>query len=145
MNRLKKPWLWLVVFFMAVGSVFAVRYLVSPYPPSKPGTGVVIGKLDQSSQISPGYNAQDLYLARLLEGSQPDSPPIITFTYSSDPHTVWHDSEGKFAFTDVPSGIYVFIIWNPGVSFVIEPPEGGVIKVTVDADKTTDIGTITLR
>jgi hypothetical protein len=58
---------------------------------------------------------------------------------------VVHEPDGKFAFTNVPPNTYALIIWTPVGGFPLEPPERGFIKVVVEADKITDLGTIVLR
>lgn len=116
-----------------------------PWPPTpSPGTGVVIGQIESTSQTGYSYTAQDLYLGKLLPANQPGAEPAITFTYGIDPTTTVRNTDGTFAFTDIVPGIYVLIIWTPVSSLVIEAPEGGLIKVIVETDKTTDLGIVIL-
>ncbi|MDE3091544.1 MAG: hypothetical protein KGJ80_19415 [Chloroflexota bacterium] len=144
MNRLKRKWIWILLILLLVVSFFIARSSFSlNYASPRPGTGAVIGRLDLSSQDgNQRYTAQDLYLARSVEANMPGIPPAIAFSYSTDPHTVAYDSTGRFVFSDVPPGNYVLIVWHPGLSFVIESPEGGAFRIDVEANKTIDLGTI---
>jgi len=146
MNRINLAWL-LVLAALLIGAVLVTRITFAPPypPPPQPGTGAVIGRLDLSSQANMPYNAKDLYLGTLVPANQPNMPPVISFTYGVDPQTVVHESDGRFAFTNVPPNTYVLIVWTPIGGFPIEPPEGGFIKVVVDAGKVTDLGTIVSR
>jgi hypothetical protein len=115
------------------------------WPPTpNPGTGVIIGQIKSSTQGGYSYTAQDLYLGKLIPANQPDAEPAVSFTYGVDPSTSVRNPDGTFAFTDVVPGTYVLIIWTPVTSFVIISPEGGLIKVIVEPDKTTDLGTVIL-
>ncbi len=146
MNRLRHPGFAIILIGVTIGLIILARDIHSPrYPTPRPGTGTVVGKLDWGAQENPPYNAQDLYLGRLIRASQLDVAQAVSFTYGVDPQTAIHNPDGTFAFTDIPPGSYALVIWTPGFSFVIENPEGGLITVTVEADKTTDLGMIILH
>lgn len=143
MNYLKNKWVWILILVLVAGLFFMARDFFSfYYPLPRAGTGAVIGKLDLGSENDRRYTAQDLFLARPIDIGQPNLPPVVAFSYSSDPHTAAYDSSGRFAFTDVPPGKYALLIWHPGLSFVIESPDGGAILVEVEANKTINLGTI---
>lgn len=146
MRRIGPVWL-LVLVGLLVGAVLVGRVVFAPSypPPPRPGTGAVIGRLDLGSHKDMPYNAQDLYLGILIQANQPNMLPVISFTYGVDPQTVVHEPDGRFAFTNVPPNTYALIVWTPVGGFPIESPEGGFIKVVVEAGKTTDLGTVVLR
>jgi hypothetical protein len=148
---------------MVMNRTFCVRYLLiliglplilvmagcslssKPWPPTaRPGTGVVIGKVAPPSKTGFHFSAQDLYLGKLLPAEQPNADPAVSFTFGVNPGTSVHNSDGTFAFTDVVPGTYVLIIWSPENSFVIKSPQGGLIKVVVEKDKITDLGSVVL-
>jgi len=138
--------LWVLIGLALVLVIVACNaFPKSGPPPPRPGTGVVIGQLVSASQTGFPFTAQDLYLGRLIPAKQPNAEPAVAFTYGVDPGTTVRNPDGTFAFTDVVPGTYALIIWTPGSSFVIEVPEGGLIKVVVEADKTTDLGIVVLR
>ena len=146
MKRKTHLWqLWLLIgLALAMVIVGCSNAAPTPWPPSpRPNTGVVIGKLD-SSQTGFHYTAQDIYLGRLVPASQPNVEPAVAFTYGEDPGTTMRNPDGTFAFTDIVPGNYALMIWTPGGSFVIETPKGGMIKVVVEKDKTTDLGSVPL-
>lgn len=145
MKRTSPVWL-LILIVLLVSTVLVGRNVFAPpYPPvPRPGTGTVIGRLDLGTQTSGQYSAKDLYLGTLVPASQPDLPPVISFTYGVDPQTVVHEPDGRFAFTNIPPNTYVLIVWTPVGGFPIEHPSGGFIKVSVEADQVTDLGTIVL-
>lgn len=136
----------LILAALLIGAVLVGRIIFTPPypPPPRPGTGAVIGRLDLSSHANMPYNAKDLYLGTLVPANQPNMPPVISFTYGVDPQTVVHEPDGRFAFTNVPPNTYALIVWTPVGGFPIEPLEGGFIRVTVEADKVTDLGTVVL-
>jgi len=146
MNRTISKWrLWVLLGSVIILLIVGCSLSPEPWPPTpSPGTGVVIGQINSTSQTSYSYTAQDLYLGKLLPANQPGAEPAITFTYGIDPATTVRNPDGTFAFTDIVPGIYVLIIWTPVSSLVIEAPEGGLIKVIVETDKTTDLGTVML-
>jgi hypothetical protein len=138
--------LWVLIGLALVLVIVGCNVIPKSEPPTpRPGTGVVIGKLVSASQTDFPYTAQDLYLGRMIPAAQPNAEPAVAFTYGDDPGTTVRYPDGTFAFTDVVPGTYVLLIWTPGNSFVIEAPEGGLIKVVVEADKTTDLGNVVLR
>ncbi len=114
-------------------------------PPSRPGTGTVLGRLNFTSDRSAPYNAQDLYLGNLIPAGVPDASPAVSFSYDTNPHTAVHAADGTFAFVNVPPGTYALLVWTPGISFVIESPPNEPLQVAVEADKTTDLGIIELQ
>jgi hypothetical protein len=147
MNRTVRIWQLWALIGLALDLVI-VGCNVSPksFPPTpRPGTGVVIGQLVSSSKTDFPYTAQDLYLGRLIPATQSDAEPAVAFTYGDDPGTTVRNPDGTFAFTDVVPGTYALLIWTSGSSFAIQAPGGGLTKVVVEADKTTDLGTVVLR
>jgi hypothetical protein len=146
MRRIDRRVLVPVLIALALGLAFVARNWIGPrYPQSRPGTGTVIGRLDLTSQKDAQYNAQDLYLGRLVPAGLPNMSPAVSFSYDTDPKTVVHDADGTFAFIDVPPGTYALLVWTPGISFVIQSSPSEPFQVNVEADKTTDLGLIELQ
>lgn len=147
MKRTTHLWqLWVLIGVALVMQIAGCsKATPSNWPPTpRPNTGVVIGKLNSSSQTSFHFTSQDLYLGRLIPAAQPNAEPAVAFTYGEDPGTTERNPDGTFAFTDIVPGTYALMIWTPGDSFVIEAPKGGLIKVVVEKDKTTDLGDVVL-
>ncbi len=119
---------------------------VQPTQPAlKAGMGGITGKLVSGSPTGRAYIGGDLYLGRLIPGSDPKVQPMVAFSNDVDPKTDIHDPDGLFSFTDVKPGNYALVIWNPTNSFVVEYPNGGgMIQVKVEPNKVTDLGTIVI-
>ncbi len=146
MKKLKFAWLAMGMIGLVLGSTALVNNMIRPaHPPPLPGTGLVLGKLDIDRSYNLGYDVGDLYLGRLIQANQPNAAPAVSFTFGVDPQTTVHDPDGTFVFTNILPGTYALVIWTPGISFVIEEPEGGFKKIVVEPDKTTDLGTIVVQ
>ena len=114
-------------------------------PTLNPGLGGITGKLVSGSVTGRAYIGGDLYLGRLIPGSDPKGQPTVALSNDVDPKTDVHNPDGQFNFTDIKPGNYALVIWNPTNSFVVEFPNGGgMIQVKVEPDKVTDLGTIVI-
>lgn len=146
MRRFKPVYI-LILIVLLVAAVLVARWVFSPTTQltTRPGTGIVTGLLDMSSQKGKPYNTQDLYLATLVYPNESDKPPLLSFTFGTNPQTKVHEADGRFAFTNVPPNTYALIIWTPSGGFPIQGSDGNYIKVVVEDGKTTDLGTVVLR
>lgn len=114
------------------------------YATPRQGLGGITGRLVAGSVNGPGYMGGDLYLGRLIPGSDPKAPPAVAFSNDSDPKADIYNTDGTFAFTNVQPGNYALVMWNPALDFVIEYPKGTLLEVTVTQNKVTDLGTIVI-
>lgn len=97
------------------------------------------------SVSGPAYVGGDLFLARLIPGSDPKAQPVIAFSTDTDPKATINEADGRFTFIDATPADYALVVWNPATSFVVQLPNGGgFVNVKVEADKITDLGTIVI-
>ena len=88
----------------------------------------------------------ELYLGTFVPAADPKFPPAIAVSPGEAPHAVIDQPTGAFVFSNVPPGLYALVMIGFGESFVFEKPNGGGrIEVRVDANKTTELGDVTLR
>jgi hypothetical protein len=114
-------------------------------PVSGAGKGGVIGRLVAGSPDGQGYVGGDLYLGSLIPASDPQAQPMISFSENVDPKAGVYQSDGNFAFGDIQPGEYALIVWNPVSSFVVELPNGGgMVRVKVEPDAISNLGTIVI-
>jgi hypothetical protein len=73
-------------------------------------------------------------------------PPAVAVSPVDAPHAVIDQATGAFVFSNVAPGVYALVMIGFGESFVFELPNGGGrLDVKVEANKTTDLGAVTLR
>ena len=114
-------------------------------PVSQAGKGGVIGRLVAGSPDGQGYVGGDLYLGSLIPASDPKVQPMVSFSENVDPKAGVYQSDGNFAFGNIQPGEYALIVWNPASSFVVELPNGGgMVRVKVEPDAITNLGTIVI-
>jgi hypothetical protein len=88
----------------------------------------------------------ELYLGTFVPAADPKFPPAIAVSPGDAPHAVIDQPTGAFVFTNVPPGLYALVMIGFGESFVFEKPNGGGrLEVRVEANKTTELGDVTLR
>lgn len=116
---------------------------VAPVPEA--GKGGIMGRLVAGSSDGPGYFGGDLYLGSLIPASDPSAQPMISFSENVDPKADVYQSDGRFAFNNVQPGNYALVVWTPGISFVVELPNGGgMVQVKVEPGKVTDLGVLVI-
>jgi len=76
----------------------------------EPGKAVVSGKLLDSSFNEP-YEAS-LFLSKNLTAEYPGYPPVISFSYQTNPRAA-QDDEGNFIFKNIEPGNYVIVLYKP--------------------------------
>lgn len=109
-------------------------------PTPGPNSGVVTGKLIDSITGKP-YKS-DVFLSKNLTSDHPEMPPLISFSYDSNPRAA-QDDAGNFIFKDVPPGEYVIALWSPGnVQFVLEKGTSNPFQIKVEAGKVLELGEI---
>jgi hypothetical protein len=114
-----------------------------------PGRGVVVGR----AVTAPGQERHpsfivsgELYLGTLVPAADPKLPPAIAVSPVDAPHAQVDQVSGAFIFSNVPPGTYALTMIGFSQSYVIEKPNnGGRIEVKVEANKTTELGDITLK
>ncbi len=119
----------------------------TPRAPAR-GTGVVIGR----AVVPPGQArhpsfivAGELYLGSLVPAADPKLPPAISVSPIDAPHALVDQKSGAFVFYDVKPGTYALAMVGYSQSYVLEGLKGGRVEVMVDANKTTDLGDVTLK
>lgn len=116
-----------------------VQQLVIPTPGKD--SGVVYGKIvSAATGRAPEAN---IYLSRNLTAGEPDLPPMISFSYQTNPRAQV-DDDGNFYFSDVPVGVYAITIWtHPLDTLFIETEDGqDYLWVEVKAGETLDMGVV---
>jgi len=114
-------------------------------PVSEAGKGGVIGRLVAGSPDGQGYVGGDLYLGSLIPASDPTVQPMVSFSENVDPKAGVYQSDGNFSFGNIQPGEYALIVWNPVSSFVVESPNGGgMVRVKVEPNTVTNLGTIVI-
>jgi len=84
----------------------------------EPGKAVVSGKLLDSSSKEP-YEAS-LFLSKNLTAEYPGYPPVISFSYQTNPRAA-QDDEGNFIFKNIDPGSYVIVLYkSTGQDFLKE-------------------------
>lgn len=110
---MKKRLYFLLLLFVLTGCSTNPQVTVSqatPIPTPKPGTGSLYGSLIDTRTSKP-FEAS-LYLSKNLTLDHPGYPPLVAFSYKTDP-AAQQDDKGNFVFKDVPPGKYVMVIWTP--------------------------------
>lgn len=105
-----------------------------------PTMGNVMGLLQIAGSGEPASGAE-LYLGSLIGESE--GYPLVTLNQDSAPRAIT-DETGRFTFVNVPPGTYGLIVWSPISSLLVSDPETGYsLFITVEPDKTTDLGELT--
>jgi hypothetical protein len=113
--------------------------LVVPTPETN--SGVVSGRL-----IVPNEETavpQNIFLSKNLTEGRTDVPPVISFSYQSNPRGVINE-DGYFYFSQVPAGTYVITIWTPPnqTQFITDTTGEDYLWVVVKVGETNDLGDI---
>jgi len=114
-----------------------------------PGRGKVAGRAVRAAGNSghPSYIVSgELYLGALVPAADPKLPPAVAVSPGDAPHAQVNQATGEFVFLNVPPGTYALVMIGFSDSYVFERPNGGGrIDVKVEANKTTDLGDVTVR
>lgn len=112
-------------------------------PEPKLGFGNAIGILLVEGSDQPYLGG--LLLGEVLYSDSTEAPPLIQFSEETSIRALM-DQTGLFLFTDVPPGEYGIIIWSPtGGTLLTDIKTGEMVKVTVIANKITDLGKIFIK
>jgi hypothetical protein len=107
---------------------------------TEPGLGTVKGTFLDSNTRKP-YQAS-LFLSKNLMADHPDYPPLISFSYQTNPRAA-QDNYGNFVFSNVEPGEYVIVIYKPsGQNFFPNSETNQPEKIIVLPDKIFDMGKI---
>jgi hypothetical protein len=105
--------------------------------------GVITGQLKSAEEDKPYLGL--LILARAVYAKETGVPPMIAYSDTDDPKAV-QDVTGKFVFADIKPGVYAIVLWNPGGGTVLmNKDQQGHLLVTVEANKVTDLGVVTIK
>ena len=104
----------------------------------EPGKAVVSGKLLDSSSKKP-YEAS-LFLSKNLTAEYPGYPPVISFSYQSNPRAA-QDDEGNFIFKNIEPGDYVIVLYKPtGQDFLKDENNELPQMYNLSANEVIDLG-----
>lgn len=142
MNRIIKIILVVLPLFLLVGCSAKpdqTPKIVIPTP--GPDTGVVTGRMTSPNKEVP--IPTNIYLSKNITEGRKDVPPVISFSYQSNPRGVINE-DGNFYFYEVPAGTYAITIWTPPnqTKFVTNESEQDYLWVVVEAGKVTELGDI---
>jgi hypothetical protein len=103
--------------------------------PLAPGMGMVQGVVvDESNAPIEGVA---IYVAKIsVDG-------VISYSPEADPRGI-ADAEGRFTINNVAPGTYAMAYWTPGPAGMVLNPanKDEVVKVEVQADQTSSVGTL---
>lgn len=103
-------------------------------------SGVISGQILDSATGKPFE--RNFFLSKNLTADHPELPPLISFSYDSNPRAA-QDDAGYFVFKDVPPGEYVLVLWSPAdMQFVMEKGTETPLPIKVEAGKALDLGLI---
>jgi len=106
----------------------------------EPGRGNVGGKLLDSTTKKP-YEAS-LFLSKNLTADYPGYPPVISFSYQSNPRAS-QDDEGNFLFKNIEPDKYVIVLYRPtGQEFIEDKETGLPILYEVKENQVLNLGVI---
>ncbi|MDO9087405.1 MAG: hypothetical protein Q7U53_14445 [Anaerolineaceae bacterium] len=106
----------------------------------EPGKGNVGGKLLESTTKDP-YEAS-LFLSKNLTADYPGYPPVISFSYQSNPRAA-QDDEGNFLFKNIEPDKYVIVLYRPtGQEFIKDQETGLPIMYEVIENQILNLGII---
>jgi hypothetical protein len=109
-------------------------------PTPGPESGVVSGQILDSATGKP--LERNFFLSKNLTLDHPELPPLISFSYDSNPRAA-QDDAGYFVFKDVPPGEYVLVLWSPAdLQFVMEKGTDNPFSIKVEAGNALDLGLI---
>ncbi len=130
---------------VAPGSSATPATAVAPIP----GRGKVAGRAVRAAGSSghPSFIVSgELYLGVLVPAADPKLPPAVAVSPGDAPHAQVNQATGEFVFLNVPPGTYALVMIGFSDSYVFERPHGGGrIDVKVEANKTTDLGDVTVK
>lgn len=105
-----------------------------------PGKGIINGKLIESSSKEP-YEAS-LFLSKNLTADYPGYPPVISFSYQSNPRAA-QDNEGNFVFKNIEPDKYVIVLYRPtGQDFIKDKDTGLPIMYELVENEVLNLGII---
>jgi len=106
----------------------------------EPGKGNISGKLVESTTRKP-YEAS-LFLSKNLTADYPGYPPVISFSFQSNPRAA-QDDEGNFFFKNIDPDKYVIVLYRPtGQEFIKDKDTGLPIMYEVKENQVLNLGTI---
>jgi hypothetical protein len=118
----------------------------SNFPTPVSGKAVIFGYLLMSDNNEPVKGVP--FLAQSLESDNPNLPQTISFSNQNDPGAVYDKENGFFYFEDIdPGNNYVLVlVYGPGNIEVVKEPDSELpLNISVQADETLDLGTITVQ
>ena len=113
-------------------------------PTPSPGFGIVHGTVIAASKSSKIYLTGDIYLAPVIYSDGSVSVPFLRLDTQNDPKADLRNTNGDFAFLDVPPGEYGIIIHGL-VSDYIVPDHNEFLIIEVKSDETLDLGVIEIE
>jgi len=108
--------------------------------PTISGTGVLSGKFT----IPENWHSLQLYAFAAPYLGDPDGEGIFVLDDKLNQSSLV-DTQGNFRITNIPPGIYILVVGPDADTAVAYRKNGLAIKLTIDADKTLDIGSIKLE
>jgi len=108
-------------------------------PTSQPDRGTITGALNRENKPEVSITDADLFLAEILSGGGgPLSVAALDMNTAPKAKT---GTDGHFVFVDVTPGTYTLVIRTPlGAMLIPDPDSGHDLLITVQADKTIDLG-----
>lgn len=105
-----------------------------------PDMGLVMGKfIDINTKEA--YPAS-LYLSKNLTADHPGYPPVISFSYQTNPRAA-QDDYGNFLFSDIEPGQYVIVVYKPsGQDFIKDSETNQPQLIDVKANQILELGTL---
>ncbi len=143
MRQYLKTFFFLVSLILLVGCATKQQEqpntLVIPTPGAD--SGVVSGRMVVASKET--AVPANIFLSRNLTEGRTDVPPVISFSYQSNPRGVINE-DGYFYFSQVPAGTYVITIWTPPnqTQFISDESGEDYLWVVIEAGKTNDLGNL---
>jgi hypothetical protein len=120
--------------------------IVVNFPAPASGKAVIIGYLLNSDSNEPVKGVP--FLAHTLESDNPDLPQTISFSNQNDPGAIYDEENGFFYFENIePGDNYVIVlVFGPGNIEVVKELNSELpLNISVKADETLDLGTITFQ
>lgn len=127
-------------------TVAAESAILTALPTPRSGTGGAIGQLIDRTSGEP-VTGKALFLGELspLQTQDGDDSHVVMMLPNSSP-TATIDQDGNFAFLDIEPNTYAIVVWTPTDSrVVVDPQTQKDLLITIEAGKTTDLGTIAIE